>query len=217
MDDSIGTNSVGYCYDEELAFIYYQKPAEMGYAGGTYNLGYCYRNGIGVEKDEHKAFICYQKLLIWRWEILMEHLWLDVVISEESELKTDKHKAFTYFYIFLRSLINLGYVFSIISCLFWSASFLTENTAISAAHTAHSSVSGNLALYTTIYEISKENKRLYKEVKQLCKRIKELENLLTDQQKILEAQRLESIQTLSLNERDELRQRIKILEPTFCM
>ncbi|RIB04046.1 hypothetical protein C2G38_2048766 [Gigaspora rosea] len=39
--------------DEHKAFIYYQKSAEMGNARGTFNVGYCYRNGIGVEKDEH--------------------------------------------------------------------------------------------------------------------------------------------------------------------
>ncbi|CAG8815904.1 4268_t:CDS:2 [Gigaspora margarita] len=77
------------------------------------------------------------------------------------------------------------------------------------ARTARSSVSGNLALYNTINQISKENQRLSKEIKQLRKRIKELEKLLADQDKIIEAQ---SIQTTSTNERDELLRRIEILE-----
>ncbi|KAF0537730.1 serine/threonine protein kinase [Gigaspora margarita] len=33
----------------------------MGNANGTYSVGYCYDNGIGVEKDDHNAFIYYQK------------------------------------------------------------------------------------------------------------------------------------------------------------
>ena len=37
------------------------KSAEMGHVNGIYMVGYCYQNGIGVEKDEHKAFIYYQK------------------------------------------------------------------------------------------------------------------------------------------------------------
>ena len=28
---------------------------------GIFFIGICYQNGIGVEKDEHKAFIYYQK------------------------------------------------------------------------------------------------------------------------------------------------------------
>ncbi|RIB23745.1 hypothetical protein C2G38_2242491 [Gigaspora rosea] len=34
----------------------------MGVASGTFNVVYCYRLGIGVEKDERKAFIHYQNL-----------------------------------------------------------------------------------------------------------------------------------------------------------
>ncbi|RIB29340.1 hypothetical protein C2G38_1166656 [Gigaspora rosea] len=33
----------------------------MGDASGTYNVVDCYSNGIGVEKDKHKAFVYYQK------------------------------------------------------------------------------------------------------------------------------------------------------------
>ncbi|KAF0539809.1 AIP3-domain-containing protein [Gigaspora margarita] len=38
--------------DEHKAFIYYQQSAEMGHAEGTLQVGYCYDEGIGVEKDE---------------------------------------------------------------------------------------------------------------------------------------------------------------------
>jgi TPR repeat protein len=34
---------------------WYQKAVEQGYARAQSNLGYCYRNGIGVEKDEKEA------------------------------------------------------------------------------------------------------------------------------------------------------------------
>ncbi|RIB09735.1 hypothetical protein C2G38_247696 [Gigaspora rosea] len=34
----------------------------MGHTEGINSLGYCYQYGIGVEKDENKAFIYYQKL-----------------------------------------------------------------------------------------------------------------------------------------------------------
>ncbi|RIB14331.1 hypothetical protein C2G38_1665840 [Gigaspora rosea] len=33
----------------------------MGHTEGTYNVGSCYHDGIGVEKSENKAFIYYQK------------------------------------------------------------------------------------------------------------------------------------------------------------
>ncbi|RIB09042.1 hypothetical protein C2G38_2209931 [Gigaspora rosea] len=70
--------NAGYCYDEEIgveriehkAFVYCQKllifekdeqrhsfiinSAEIEYANGTYNIGFCYGEEIGVEKSEHK-------------------------------------------------------------------------------------------------------------------------------------------------------------------
>ena len=33
----------------------------MDDANGRYNAGYCYHNAIGFEKNEHKAFIYYQR------------------------------------------------------------------------------------------------------------------------------------------------------------
>ncbi|RIB10893.1 kinase-like domain-containing protein [Gigaspora rosea] len=50
-----------YEFDIHKAFGYYQKSADMGYADGTYNVGYCYQYRIGVKMDEHKAFEYYQK------------------------------------------------------------------------------------------------------------------------------------------------------------
>ena len=45
----------------KLNFIDCQKLADMNDSDGMYWLGYCYEYGIGVEKDENKAFIYYQK------------------------------------------------------------------------------------------------------------------------------------------------------------
>ncbi len=40
----------------EKAIYWYNKAAENGYEFAQYNLGRCYALGIGVEKDETKAF-----------------------------------------------------------------------------------------------------------------------------------------------------------------
>src|SRR6185312_11430136 len=45
----------------EKAIELYQKAAEQGYAAAQNNLGGCYYNGTGVEKDEQKAVKWYQK------------------------------------------------------------------------------------------------------------------------------------------------------------
>ncbi|RIB15198.1 kinase-like domain-containing protein [Gigaspora rosea] len=45
----------------QLNFIECQKLASMNDPEGILRLGYCYEYGIGVKKDENKAFIHYQK------------------------------------------------------------------------------------------------------------------------------------------------------------
>ncbi|KAF0436906.1 calmodulin-dependent protein kinase [Gigaspora margarita] len=45
----------------QLKFIDCQKSADTNDPDGLFWLGYCYEYGIGVEKDENKAFIHYQK------------------------------------------------------------------------------------------------------------------------------------------------------------
>ncbi|RIB17138.1 hypothetical protein C2G38_2188117 [Gigaspora rosea] len=35
-----------------------------GHINKIHNTGLCYRNGIGVEKDEHKAFFYFQKFAV---------------------------------------------------------------------------------------------------------------------------------------------------------
>ncbi|GBC05625.1 hypothetical protein RclHR1_06320003 [Rhizophagus clarus] len=47
--------------DKKKAFELYQKAADLGNANGIYNLGYCYRYGIGTDIDKKKAFELYQK------------------------------------------------------------------------------------------------------------------------------------------------------------
>ncbi|RIB04816.1 kinase-like domain-containing protein [Gigaspora rosea] len=64
-----GNYLLGYCYehgievekDENKAFTYYQKSADMNNSNGMYQVGYCYYLGIGVEIDKHKAFTYYMK------------------------------------------------------------------------------------------------------------------------------------------------------------
>ena len=44
-----------------FAFKYYFEAAEQGYVNAESKVGYCYENGIGVEKDVVKAFKWYSK------------------------------------------------------------------------------------------------------------------------------------------------------------
>ena len=45
----------------DKVFKEYKNAAEQGDADAQYNLGVCYANGTGVEKDEQKAVEWYQK------------------------------------------------------------------------------------------------------------------------------------------------------------
>ncbi|RIB26459.1 kinase-like domain-containing protein [Gigaspora rosea] len=45
----------------QISFTDCQKLADVNDPDGVYWLGYCYEYGIGIEKDENKAFIHYQK------------------------------------------------------------------------------------------------------------------------------------------------------------
>jgi hypothetical protein len=47
------------------------------------HIGYCYSNGIGIKKDEHKALIYYQKSA--EMVSLKEYVMLDYVIETELE------------------------------------------------------------------------------------------------------------------------------------
>jgi TPR repeat protein len=60
---------VGLCYeydrgtvkDVKLAFEYYEKLANMGYASGLVKIGYFYNKGIGTSVNKQKAFELYQQ------------------------------------------------------------------------------------------------------------------------------------------------------------
>lgn len=47
--------------NHERAASFFQKAAEKGHALAQFNLGICYSNGEGVEKDFSKAFLWYKK------------------------------------------------------------------------------------------------------------------------------------------------------------
>ena len=55
---------------------YYQNSAEMDHASGIYDIGCCYYEEIGVEKDEHKAIIYYQRL--GTLDAVMMNNWMNV-------------------------------------------------------------------------------------------------------------------------------------------
>lgn len=43
---------------KKKAIEWYSKSAEGGYSNDRFNVGFCYRHGIGIAKDEKKAFEC---------------------------------------------------------------------------------------------------------------------------------------------------------------
>ena len=47
--------------DYNSAVQYYYESAKRGYASGQSNLGYCYRNGLGVTKDDYEVVKWYRK------------------------------------------------------------------------------------------------------------------------------------------------------------
>ncbi|RIB30994.1 hypothetical protein C2G38_2052203, partial [Gigaspora rosea] len=44
-------DGIGVEKDEYKAFNYFNRSAMKGHVEGTFNVGYCYRNGIGVDKN----------------------------------------------------------------------------------------------------------------------------------------------------------------------
>ncbi|RIB07314.1 hypothetical protein C2G38_440172 [Gigaspora rosea] len=54
-------NEVGFKKDEEQAFKYFTKSANLEHTKGTYMVGYCYQYGAGVVRNERKAFEYYLK------------------------------------------------------------------------------------------------------------------------------------------------------------
>ncbi|GBC07854.1 hypothetical protein RclHR1_07730007 [Rhizophagus clarus] len=68
-EHACGMNILGHCYesgigtniDEEKAFEFYQKAADLGNFNALSNLGWCYYGGIGTDIKEEKSFELYQK------------------------------------------------------------------------------------------------------------------------------------------------------------
>ncbi|MDD4978338.1 MAG: tetratricopeptide repeat protein [Gallionella sp.] len=48
-------------YRNQVAFQFYEMGATRGHMHGQYMLGWCYENGVGVEKDTHQALVWYNK------------------------------------------------------------------------------------------------------------------------------------------------------------
>jgi len=69
LNDAIAIRSMGNYYSEgqfglpqnyAMALKLYHRAGELGYANSYYNIGYAYRNGEGVERDEKKARHYYE-------------------------------------------------------------------------------------------------------------------------------------------------------------
>lgn len=59
--DAIATNTIGTIKESETQVEYYKKAIEQGYFLSEFNLGECYYNGDGVEKDLTLAAKWYEK------------------------------------------------------------------------------------------------------------------------------------------------------------
>ncbi|RIB02337.1 kinase-like domain-containing protein [Gigaspora rosea] len=79
----------------QLNFISCQKLADMNEPDGIYRLGYCYEYGIGVEKDERKAFTYYQKSAEMNNSNRIYQVGYCYYLGIGVDV--DKHKAFTYY------------------------------------------------------------------------------------------------------------------------
>ena len=47
--------------NHEMAFHWYQKSADLGYAEGQQAVGHMYQHGFGVKQDDEQVFYWYQK------------------------------------------------------------------------------------------------------------------------------------------------------------
>ncbi|RIB10473.1 kinase-like domain-containing protein [Gigaspora rosea] len=79
----------------KLNFDCCQKLADTNEPNGNYLLGYCYEHGIGVEKDENKAFTYYQKSADVSNHNGMYQVGYCYYLGIGVEI--DKDKAFTYY------------------------------------------------------------------------------------------------------------------------
>src|SRR5260363_320993 len=79
----------------QLNFDSSQKLADTNEPNRNYLLGYCYEHGMGVKKDEDKAFTYYQKSADVNNSNGMYQVGYCYYLGIGVEV--DKHKAFTYY------------------------------------------------------------------------------------------------------------------------
>ena len=87
-------------YDEHKAFLWYLKSAAMAYGNGECQLGCCYRDGIGTERDMSRALICLEKAAAHGSTeaamVLYEIYSGEGMEDEEDRRFLDKEKSFSY-------------------------------------------------------------------------------------------------------------------------
>lgn len=86
--------------DEHKAFLWYLKSAAMAYGNGECQLGCCYRDGIGIERDMSRALICLEKAAAHGSTeaamVLYEIYSGEGMEDEEDRRFLDKEKSFSY-------------------------------------------------------------------------------------------------------------------------
>ena len=86
--------------DEHKAFLWYLKSAAMAYGNGECQLGCCYRDGIGTERDMSRALICLEKAAAHGSTeaamVLYEIYSGEGMEDEEDRRFLDKEKSFSY-------------------------------------------------------------------------------------------------------------------------
>ncbi|CAG8652251.1 4134_t:CDS:1, partial [Ambispora gerdemannii] len=101
-DDPVVYNQVGYCYSKgfgvrqnhELAFLYFQKSAELRYAPGQKNLANCYANGLGTKTDLQKSLQLYQESA--QAAYYQSALTLARYLSADTESQENQEKSFDW-------------------------------------------------------------------------------------------------------------------------
>ena len=81
MDErSVHLNTMGCKFlemkDYPNAFKYFCEAAKLGNANGIYNIGYCYFNGYGVEKNYYNAYHYLSKFMNTNHELSLQATYL---------------------------------------------------------------------------------------------------------------------------------------------
>ncbi|RIB19033.1 hypothetical protein C2G38_2141818 [Gigaspora rosea] len=77
------------------AFKSFKKSADAGYACGKCNVGWCYQNGFGVEKDENRAFEYYQMSVNMGYN--KAKCYIGYCYYKGIGVKKNKHQAFIHY------------------------------------------------------------------------------------------------------------------------